>query len=167
MLLKPINWITGVIEILGTHFGNEETLRSSFVKRIDKLEKRINTWCNRSLSLKGKVMIINTLGLSSLIYVCTIFPIPQDLITRINKIIFSLRISIFKIWIVLTGCFTKFLGVHVQREGKSFTHLIISKDSLKYFVTSRLSLEWRTNFHKVSSAASLLQVLWFDVETHE
>ncbi len=70
-------------------------------------------------------------------------------------------------WIVLTRCFTKFLGVHVQRERKSFTHLIISKDSLKYFVTSRLSLEWRANFHKVSSAASLLQVLWFDVETHE
>ncbi len=34
-------------------------------------------------------MIINTIGLSGLIYLCTIFPIPRDILSRINTIIFK------------------------------------------------------------------------------
>ena len=88
-IVPSLNWITGQIEILGIHFGTEESIHSSFCRRVDKLEKRVTAWSNRALSLKGKVMIINTIGLSGLIYLSTIFPVPRDVLLRINSIIFN------------------------------------------------------------------------------
>ena len=43
----------------------------------------------RHLSLKGNTIIINTILLSKLWYVCSVFPLPKNLIPEINKIIFK------------------------------------------------------------------------------
>ena len=44
--------------------------------KINKLEKALNLWRARSLSLKGKALIINVLGLSKLLYLAKVLIVP-------------------------------------------------------------------------------------------
>ena len=88
----PIKWNTfDFVKILGIHFNNdtEMTQRYNIMKCIQKMEKNVQIQNQRHLSLKGKTIIINTILLSKLWYVCSVFPIPKDLLTEINKIIFK------------------------------------------------------------------------------
>ena len=51
------------------------------------MENNVKLQNQRHLSRKGKTMIMNTILLS--IYVCSVFPLPKDLLSEINKIIFK------------------------------------------------------------------------------
>ena len=68
----PVNikWRTDFIKVLGIFFTmlNCDVLSLSWNFGIEKLAKRLESWKFRTLSLKGKSMIINTLALSSLWY---------------------------------------------------------------------------------------------------
>ena len=65
------------------------TKRHSIRKRIQKMENNVKIQNQRHFSLKGKTIIINTILLSKLWYVCSVFPLPKDLLSEINKIIFK------------------------------------------------------------------------------
>ena len=53
------------------------------------MENNVRLQNQTHLSLKGKFIIINTILLSKLWYVCSVFPIPKNLIPEINEIIFK------------------------------------------------------------------------------
>ena len=53
------------------------------------MENNFKIQNQRHLSLKGKTIIINTILLSKLWYVSSVFPIPKDLLSEMNKIIFK------------------------------------------------------------------------------
>ena len=57
--------------------------------RIEKLAKRLESWKFRTLSLKGKSIIINTLALSGLWYTGSVVPLPAWAEKRISLIIFD------------------------------------------------------------------------------
>ncbi len=88
-LVEELNWETGDTEILGIPFGSQEAILAAWSKRTDKLEQKLQAWSNRSLSLHGKVMIINSLGLSGLVYLASVYQIPSLIVTRVNKIVFN------------------------------------------------------------------------------
>ena len=82
-----IKWkITDFVKILGIHFNNdiEMTNRYNIIKCIRKMESNVKLQNQRHLSLKGKTIIINTILLSKLRYVCSVFPLPKTLIPEIN-----------------------------------------------------------------------------------
>ena len=89
----PVNikWRTDCIKVLGIYFTMSpqdfETLNWNF--RIEKLAKKLDAWKFRTLSLKGKSMIINSLGLSGLWYTGSVVPLPAWAEKRINRIIFN------------------------------------------------------------------------------
>ena len=88
----PIKWKTiDYVKILGIHFNNdtEMTQRYNITKCIHKMEKNLKIQNQRHLSLKGKTIIINTILLSKLWYLCSVFPLPKDLLQGINKIIYT------------------------------------------------------------------------------
>ena len=117
-----MNWITEGIAVLGVRFRNRDAIYTSFSKKVDKLERRISTWSSRSLSLKGKVMIINTIGLSSLTYLASILQIPSEVLKRINSIIFkflwSTKNELVKREIIYQPCDNGGLGL-VNMHNKS------------------------------------------------
>ena len=86
-----IKWRTDCIKILGIFFTTSrrdlECLNWNF--RIEKLARRLESWKFRSLSLKGKSMIINTLALSGLWYTGSVVPLPAWAEKKINQIIFD------------------------------------------------------------------------------
>ena len=84
-----ITWVTDKLKILGVFFGLTDLTHANWTNRVIKLEKRLNLWKSRTLSLKGKSMIINTLGASGLWYTATVLPMPGSVRTRVNKAIFD------------------------------------------------------------------------------
>ena len=57
-----LEWCTGV-KNLGVYFSywNEEVMAQNFEERLNKIQKTINLWSMRGLSLFGKVTIIKML----------------------------------------------------------------------------------------------------------
>ena len=87
----PVNitWVTDKLKILGVYFGNANLDHANWDNRVTKLEKRLNLWHLRTLSLKGKSLIINSLGASGLWYTATVLPMPESIHTRVTKAIFK------------------------------------------------------------------------------
>ena len=86
----PMEWnIMDFVKIVGIHFNNdtEMTKRYNITKCIKKMENNVKIQNQRHLFLKGKTITINTILLSKLWYVCSVFPLPKDLLSEINKII--------------------------------------------------------------------------------
>jgi len=63
--------------------------RRNFGEKILNLEKTLNTWQRRNLTLYGKINIVKTLGISKLIYSASVLPVPDHYIQEINKLIFN------------------------------------------------------------------------------
>ena len=83
-----LTWVTKM-KILGVVFssGLVDVVRDNWEPRLSKLEKSLNLWKSRSLSLIGKSLLINTLGISKLIYVSQVLVPPRWVIDRLNKLI--------------------------------------------------------------------------------
>ena len=63
-----ITWVTDQLKLLGIYVGSDQTIYKCWTERIDKLESQLKMWKYWNLSLMGKVLILNTLGLPGLIY---------------------------------------------------------------------------------------------------
>jgi len=68
-----------------THKTNE----LNFAEKIRNLEKTLNSWKRRNLTLNGKINIVKTFGLSKLIYNASVLVIPEKYIKEIEKLIFD------------------------------------------------------------------------------
>ena len=69
--------------------NTHEMTEINFREKIGKLQTILNMWRQRSLSLKGKVVVIQSLCLSQLQYVSTILYVPSGVIDEVNQLIFS------------------------------------------------------------------------------
>ena len=89
----PVNikWRTDFIKVLSIFFtmSNCDFLSLNWNFRTEKLAKQSESWKFRTLSLKGKSMIINTLALSGVWYTGSVIPLPAFAEKRINQIIFD------------------------------------------------------------------------------
>ena len=81
------------MKILGIVFG-QNTERDSWQTKLKKLENHLNLCKSRSLSLVGKFLIVNTLGISKLLYLATILSFPRWVVSELNNLI----------WPFLWGC---------------------------------------------------------------
>ena len=54
--------------------------------KCEKIEKILNSWRTRKLTLYGKINIIKTLGLSKLIFNASVLPIPENVAQEVNKL---------------------------------------------------------------------------------
>jgi len=61
----------------------------NFHGKLEKLEKILNSWRRRKLTLYGKINIIKTLGLSKLIFSASVLPIPENFAQEVNKLTFK------------------------------------------------------------------------------
>ena len=80
-----LTWVKKM-KILGVVFG-ECTEQDNWQPKLNKLEKHLNLWKSRSLSLIGKSLIINTLGLSKLTYLATVLTVPKWVLGKINDLV--------------------------------------------------------------------------------
>ena len=88
-----LTWVKKM-KVLGVFFGTIPVEQDNWMPKINKLEKALNLWRSRSLSLLGKALIINVLGFSKLLYLAKVLLVPSWVFTRINSIV----------WPFLWGC---------------------------------------------------------------
>ncbi len=73
---QVLSWIQTLLGTLGVFITKEENLNLNFKLRIAKVTNLVNMWKQRNLSLKGKITIINTLVLATLIYLSSTIDSP-------------------------------------------------------------------------------------------
>ena len=87
----PVNlyWSSEKVKTLGGYVGPTDLEHTNWDPRINALENTLNSWKQRTLSLQGRMVVINMLALSRLWYVASLIPTPQWVISRLNTLIFS------------------------------------------------------------------------------
>ena len=82
-----LKWVNKM-KILGVCFGNMCADPENWLPRLSKLENNLNLWKTRSLSMIGKTLIINVLGVSKFWFLAKVLPIPEWVVIRFKKMIF-------------------------------------------------------------------------------
>ena len=90
--VECVNLLTNTIKILGIYFSYNKKLENekNFLDHITKLQKVINIWKMRNLSLLGKITIFKTLALSKIIHLALVYlwctSVPAATIELLSKI---------------------------------------------------------------------------------
>ena len=71
---------------LGVIFGSNVE-QDNWLPKLKKLESHLNLWKRRSLSLVGRALLVNTLGLSKLNYLATVLIVPDWVKHKVNYLI--------------------------------------------------------------------------------
>ena len=79
------------VKNLGVIFSCNKKVVSSqnFQKKLDKIQKVINTWNMRGLSLFGRVTIVKTFLIPKLLYISSIIQTPMEIMKRMERMIFK------------------------------------------------------------------------------
>ena len=86
--LKSVDLTQQTIKILGMHFSYELKLRDekNFTATVVKIQKLLRVWCQRSLTLEGKITIFKTLAISKIVYIAYLSSVPNFVIKELKKI---------------------------------------------------------------------------------
>ena len=79
------------LKILGVYLGNANLEQANWADRMTSLKTHLNLWHTRTLSLKNKSMIINTLRASGLW--ATVVNMPDWVHTRVSKAIWEIFVE--------------------------------------------------------------------------
>ena len=76
------------VQILGIHFSYDKELMNdkNFIVTVEKFEKFLNIWRQRSLTLEGKIVIFKTLAISKIVHVAYLSMVPKSIIEKLEKI---------------------------------------------------------------------------------
>ena len=85
----PCRVIDGPTEVLGIHIGRDKVAceKDNWSLRIDKCIAILKTWKARSLSLKGKVLVVNSLVISRIVYVLNLTNLPNWVVPKLKSAI--------------------------------------------------------------------------------
>ena len=75
---KPIAWTNEGLKVLGINVVHQNVIDSNYAPCIQKAVDTMKKWCNRNLSLLGKVKVVNTLIASLFVHKFTTLPSPTD-----------------------------------------------------------------------------------------
>lgn len=86
-----LDWSKKQIDTLGvTITGREDDhYLLNFKKRLKNMQNLLNTWKCRHLSLKGKITVINTLALPSLIYLASVIHVPRLVYKEVKSLVLN------------------------------------------------------------------------------
>ena len=138
-----LSWIKTPLETLGIYITNnaEENLNHNFKPKIATLRNTLNIWKQRTLSMKGKITIINTLALSPLIYTSSLIDTPPEALKCINDIIQNF------IWEGKTAKIAQnTLIKNIDQGGLKLCHYPTKVKALKLFWIKRLCNESDANW---------------------
>ena len=83
-----LTWVKKM-KILGVWFGVVPVVVDNWQSRLNKLEKSIDLWKARSLSLIGKRLVICVFGLSKFYYLAKVLTLPDWVTRKANQIIWT------------------------------------------------------------------------------
>ena len=148
-----LKWVTKM-KILGVFFGTEPVEEANWQHKINKLEKALNLWKSRALSLVGKSLIVNVLGFSKFLYLAKVLVIPQWVLVRVNQLVWPFiwgsrieTVSRDSLFCPVASGGLNIINLDLKCEALRVSSLVSTFDSecdssfylCKYFVGSRLA----------------------------
>ncbi len=84
-----LSWIKTPLETLGIVIrdNDEDNYKYNFHQKILTLKSILNIWKIRKLSLKGKIIVLNSLALAPLKYTSSVINTPKNAISEFNNTI--------------------------------------------------------------------------------
>lgn len=61
----------------------------NYLPKMNKIKNLLQLWKQRTLSLKGKITVLNTLALTIILYCCTMIHTPRKILNKLKTIINS------------------------------------------------------------------------------
>ena len=88
---SPVNisWSSIKVKVLGIFLGPGNLEEENWRPRITAVENALNSWRQRSLSFRGKALVINALALSRVWYVASLIHVPRWVGAELNTLIFK------------------------------------------------------------------------------
>ena len=88
---SPINiiWSSVKIKVLGVFLGPGNLDEINWRPRITSVENALNSWRQRSLSYRGRALVINALALSRVWYVASLIPVPPWVLSELTSLVFK------------------------------------------------------------------------------
>ena len=79
------------IYALGVYFSCNEELatKKNFFDKLSPLQKLLNIWSSRDISIYGRINIVKTLALSKLTFICSVLNTPPGFTAEVNKIVYN------------------------------------------------------------------------------
>ena len=84
-----IEWCSGKIKVLGVFLGPFASEEDNWRPRISAVQNVLSSWCQRSLSFRGKALVINALALSRIWYVASVVHMPSWVLRELNHSVFQ------------------------------------------------------------------------------
>ena len=81
-----LDWSNVEIIVLGSRISNDN--EEQWESKIKALKTTLTAWNRRALSFRGRALIANMLGLSTLWYLCSFSVIPEAIIKAVNGEVF-------------------------------------------------------------------------------
>uniref|UniRef100_A0A3B5L9W1 Reverse transcriptase domain-containing protein n=1 Tax=Xiphophorus couchianus TaxID=32473 RepID=A0A3B5L9W1_9TELE len=75
------------VKVLGVYLGKQqgEARDKTWENVISKVQKLLNLWNQRKLTIKGKTVIINSLIISKIIYPLSVYDLPDRILNKFNS----------------------------------------------------------------------------------
>ncbi len=88
---KGVYFTNEAVRCLGIYVGHnkDSCFENNWTKKLDKIETTLEAWKKRDLSLFGKILVLKSLALSKVIYSMTMLVTPDEILKKLEKIIFS------------------------------------------------------------------------------
>ena len=88
--LFGINWPSKCV-CLGVFFSrdSEISVKDNFENRLFALEKCVNIWSSRDLTLYGKINIVKNLALSKIVFIASVLSAPSSFVDQVSKLLSS------------------------------------------------------------------------------
>ena len=89
--LQGIKWPTEPIRYLGIYIANDLTICDplNWTSKLEKMQRLLDSWRVRRLTLQGKIIIIKTLAIPKIVYTASFLPIPQNFIKNANRVLYN------------------------------------------------------------------------------
>ena len=79
----------GPLKVLGVSFETAHSATANWTKRFVAVQKKLNLWRSRSLTLIGKVLVLKADVLPSLVYLAYIYPLPVSMRRPFMRLVFT------------------------------------------------------------------------------
>ena len=84
-----LDWTSSKIKVLGVFVGVGDLEEDNWHPRIDAVDRVLKSWRSRSLSFRGKALVINALALSRVWYVASLIHMPAWVLKELSSLAFS------------------------------------------------------------------------------
>ena len=74
--LVALDWSSSKLKVLSVFISVGDLEADNWRPRIDAVERVLNSWRSRSLSFRGKALVVNALALSRVWYVASLVHMP-------------------------------------------------------------------------------------------